>query len=119
MRVQVKYPDDLTASMPFSLTRTGVLTATGANITGTITAERGKIGPWDIKEGGLEYRDAAKNLVATLGIRQMINSDYKVSSAFYFNNLVIDTAQIDTLQLGWGKSVQLVEDSWLIKKTTT
>lgn len=41
------------ASGNFKVSENGSLTATNANINGTVTSEKGKIGPWILNEYGL------------------------------------------------------------------
>lgn len=47
----------MTAGSKFGVTRNGALYATNANISGTITAESGKIGGWSIENGGASSKN--------------------------------------------------------------
>lgn len=42
---------------PFKVTRTGDLTATSATIKGSVTADSGKIGNWNISDGAIKYNN--------------------------------------------------------------
>lgn len=56
--------NETASSAPFSVTRAGVLKATGADISGTITATSGKIGKWTVEMSGLMYSGAGNTYVA-------------------------------------------------------
>ena len=65
------------AVAPFSVTKAGKLKATGADISGTITATEGKIGNWSISSGSLT--SGATTLESSGGIN--VNNNFIVDSS--------------------------------------
>lgn len=106
MRVQVKYPGDLTASMPFSLSRTGVLKATGAVIQGTITADTGKIGPWSIDDQSLKYMLDSGEIIASMTVfknkSELIFNEIRTNSVNVSDKIKIDNTTIQMLRRTYG-----------------
>lgn len=77
----------------FAVTTNGVLYATGANISGTITANKGAIGGWNITEDGIAFKnDNGKEIrVSSGGIiaTEVIESSRGTIDSFITSNLQV------------------------------
>ncbi len=78
------------AGAPFRVTRTGTLTATGANITGTITANAGAIGGWTINSSYL-VKDTGTNSTSS----GMSPADYPFFAGSTYNNRASAPFRVD------------------------
>ena len=94
--VKIKVPDNTTdttfldvcynGTYPFVVTKTGHLTATDANITGTIHASSGSIGGWNINgSDGINSGDSALKPNGTLALYPQVGGVYRINNGVRFN----------------------------------
>lgn len=101
----------------FGVTTDGVLYATGANISGTVTAEEGAIGGWTLKNGGLN--NGSSSQITPDGI--IIAKQLQTTGICDFKNIIsssISTATLTATNIIVDKSISFSQTGLNLQEVT-